>query len=262
METFIELDANEANGNEWTVVPRGKRRTTKAPPKPPGVDKDLTVNKLKTDYEHRLQLWRASTCRRKVRQMLDRIQPEDGWQIKHAVCLASGSFCKDNFECQRRTMIQFVAFMDIVEHLQATSDDKINIVAQELIYTQLDIEFLSHLNVTAYHDPAIGQSTYQGPSAKDFIGCNSFVFEPFMDKVLPAVRQLLISDLKLLIGTSAPNMGAKDTSIDEHRDMRALYDRFNATYSSYYFPTFEEDPNIFEGLRVSWKELIDQNDND
>jgi hypothetical protein len=159
-------------------------------------------------------------------------------------------------------MIQVAAFMDIVEHLQATSDDKINIIAQELIYTPLDIEFLSHLNITAYHDPAIGQSTYQGPSATDFIGCDSFAFEPFMDKVLPVVRQLLYSDLRLLIGTSAPDMGAKDTSIDDQRVMRALYGQFDANYPSYYFPPFEEDPNVFEGLRVSWKESIDGNAND
>jgi hypothetical protein len=159
-------------------------------------------------------------------------------------------------------MTQFAAFMDIVEHLQATSNHKISIIAQELVYTPLDIEFLSHLDATAYHHPAIGQSTYQGPSAKDSIGCDSFVFEPFMEKILSAVQPLLTSDLRLLVGTSAPGIDASKISAGDYRDMLALYEQFNAGYSSYYFPTFEEDPNVFEGLRISWKGSIDENDND
>jgi hypothetical protein len=35
--------------------------------------------------------------------------------------------------------------------------------------------------------------------------------------------------------------------------MHSLYEQFDADYSYYYFPTFEEDPNVFEGLRISWK---------
>ena len=259
MNTTIGSDSNEANGKEWTVVHRGKGRIPKRLPYSPGFDKDLTLGKLLADYERRLQIWRASTCRRQVRQILDRKKPEGGWQIKHAVCLASGSFCRDNWECQRRSITQFAAFMDIVAHLQVTSDDRIGIFAQELVFAPLDIEFLTHLNVTAYHDPAIGQSTYKGASAKDYIDRSTFVFEPFMEKFLPTVRRLLTSDVKLLVGTDAPGMDASKTSAGDYRDMRALYEQFNAGYSSYDFPTFEEDPNVFQGLRISWKESTDEN---
>ena len=43
-------------------------------------------------------------------------------------------------------MIQFTAFMDIVNYLRSDSDDEIKIAARELIYTPLDIDFLTKLN--------------------------------------------------------------------------------------------------------------------
>lgn len=255
-------EQNKPNEDEWTTVPRGKRRTKAALPKQPGTDRDVNLEKLTANYNNRMRIWKASTCRSQVRQILDRKQPDGGWQIKHAVCLASGSFCRDNWELQRRSMTQFVAFMDLVEHLQETSDEKIQIVAQELIYTPLDIEFLSNLNVTAYSDQAIDQLSYEGPSAKDSFSPDTFVLEPFMDKVLPAVKDLLTSTPKLLVGTSSPGTGAKHLSIVDYNEMRKLYDQFNNDFSYYHFPTFEEDPNIFQGLRISWRNLEDEDEGD
>lgn len=234
------------DGNEWTVVPRGKRRDRKQVPQAPGADKDLTLEKLTASYKYRMQIWRGSSSRQALRQILSRKQPENGWQIKQALFFASGSFCRDNFECQRRSMTQLVAFMDIVEHLQASSDDSIGIFAHELVYTPLDVEFLAQMDVTAQ------SGSESGPSAKYHLDSNSFVFEAFMDKILPSIQPLLQSKARLFIGTPLPALGANKLSAGEFEEMRSLYEQFDAYHPYYYFPNFEEDPNVFEGLRISW----------
>lgn len=254
MGSHVQTNQNRPQGDEWITVPRGKPRAAKSAPKAPGFDRDITLNKLIASYEHRMQIWRASTCRQQVRQIFDRKKPESGWQIKQAICFASGSFCRDNWECQRRSMAQFVAFMDIVDHLQTTSAAEICISARELVYTQLDAEFLSKLKVAASVTESIPPPSEGTSVLQDESDCDSFVFEPFMDKVLSAVQTLLTFNAKLFIGTSCPSSEASGVSGDELQKMRSLYEKFNADHSSYYFPSFEEDPNIFEGLRICWRE--------
>jgi hypothetical protein len=237
----------------WTVVPRGKRRTPNTIPKAPGSDRTLTVDALLANYNRRMAVWRSSTCRQQVRKILDQKQPECGWQIRQAICFASGSFCRDNFECQKRSMIQFVAFMDLVDYLQSTSDDEIDMVAREPIYAPLDEEFLSSLHVKTSATANNYKSKDTLSDAADHRESNIFVFEPFMDKTLPAVKEFLAPNATLFIGTSVPKSAAHVDSATELEERRALYEKFDAEYSSYYFPSFEEDPNVFEGLRICWR---------
>lgn len=246
--------------SEWTVVPRGKQRATKPTPQAPGADKDLTVEELTATYKHKKQIWRASTCRRALMQILDRKQPENGWQIKQAVLFASGSFCRDNWECQRRSITQLVAFVDIVKHLQATSDEGIGIFAQELVYTPLDVGFLAQIGIFACTASKPGKPADEGQSAQYHLDSDTFLFEAFMEKIPPAMGPLLCSDPRLFIGTSLPTQwGANKLSAEEFEEMRSLYDQFDANHSHYYFPTFDEDPNVFDGLQISW---TNENEND
>lgn len=156
-------------------------------------------------------------------------------------------------------MIQFVAFMDIVEHLQSTSDDEIRILAQEPVYTSLDVEFLSSLNVSTSTETRTGDTMPGKTALTNASTYASFVFEAFMDKTLPAVQQLLELNAILRIGTPSPTTGASNTSAEELKEMHALYEKFDVDYPSYYFPTFDEDPNVFDGLRICWRE---QHEND
>lgn len=154
-------------------------------------------------------------------------------------------------------MIQFTAFMDIVDYLQSTSDDEINIVAREPVYTPLDVEFLMKLNVISQSSESMDGSGGTGPRPSEHCDSDVFVFEPFMDKTLIAVQQLFNLDATLFIGTSSPSVGASGTTTDELKKMHALYEKFVAKHTSYYFPRFEEDPNVFEGLNISWKDEIE-----
>ena len=124
--------------------------------------------------------------------------------------------------------------------------------AKELVYAPLDLDFLAHMNVTGSNsttnDHAVGNR--DPGTSKSMPG--SFVFDAFMDKTLPSVRQLFNSNPSLLVGTSSPVVGAGKTSEDEINEMRSLYQTFDTRYSNYRFPRFEEDPNVFEGLRICW----------
>lgn len=51
-------------------------------------------------------------------------------------------------------------------------------------------------------------------------------------------------------------------SVDNLKQVLTLYKRFDSEYSTYYFPRFEEDPNIFEGLRIAWMIPKDETDDD
>ena len=249
----------DAEDSGWTIVPRGNRRTPSTAYKAPGSDRSLTLDHLQASYNQRMDTWRSSTCRLQVRKILDQKQPEGGWQIKKAICFASGSFCRDNFECQKRSMIQFATFMDIVDYLQSLSDEKVDVVARELVYTPLDVEFLSSLHVNTGTTTNNDTSKEGLPDAADCDEKNVFVFEPFMDKSLAAVQELMAPNATLFIGPGLPINPTHVTSMGELNERRALYHGFEAEYSFYRFPRFEEDPNVFEGLRICWK---DESEND
>lgn len=201
--------AQSVANDGWTVITRKGKPQPSLSTQKPLPDKDLTVEKLKVGYDKCMRTWRASACRRGVRQILDRKQPDDGWQIKEAICMATGSFSRDNWEHQKRSMCQFVAFMDTVQYLQATSSETIDIFAQELIYTEVDNDFLSQMGITVYNVSWTLSGPYitnSGASVSDHLGSASFVFEPFMEFNSEAVRHLVTSRIRLLIGSAVPNV--------------------------------------------------------
>ena len=209
-----KMQTQPVDDDGWSTVTRAKGRVPEKNQQKLLPDKNLSLEKLQADYNRRMRTWQASTCRKELQQILNRKQPDDGWQIKEAICLASGSFSRDNWECQKRTMCQFVAFMDTVKHLQATSDDKVTIVAQEMVYTPLDIEFLLGMDMTVYNDPVTNEDLYNGTSAPDHLSPASFVFEAFMDKHPPTVQQVLTSGMRLFIGTWIAGGSARYTTSD------------------------------------------------
>ena len=203
-----ETPGRPANDDGWTTVPQRKRRRAKAYNTPDAPDKDLTLEMLMVNYEKRMRTWQASACRKEVRQILDRKQPDDGWQIKAAICVASGSFSRDNVENRKRSLYQFAAFMDIVQHLQTTSSENIDIVSQECIYTDVDVEFLSKLGIIVYNvdKSEVNESNLKSgvPSIKDHLGSGSFVFEAFIQWDSPTARQLFTAQVRLIIGSALP----------------------------------------------------------
>ncbi|KAK4502374.1 hypothetical protein PRZ48_005799 [Zasmidium cellare] len=242
--------------DEWTHVPAKGRR--KAPPKvqpnstnPPS--RDLTVPKLQQDFNAKLKTWKASACRKALLQILDRVRPESGWVIEKAICLASGSFSRENLECRRRSMWQIVVFADMVQYLQSEGDEAANemdIAAQEPMYTELDVEFLATLNIKALKIDTTAKVEGLGP-AEDYLGQSTFVYEPFLDMNATMLDEISKADLPLYIGSSIRGLKDKTTQAGQ------LAKSFAQDRGMYKFPTFDVDPNIMDGMEVLWKEEHD-----
>ena len=182
----------------WTTVPRNKKlRPPKSTLPSQGQDRQVSVEKLLADYERYIRWWKTSECRRALRQTLDKVKPDEGWQIKEAIILGSGSFTRDNMECVKRSMLQITAFKDIVQHIQSTSTDDIKIIAQEPQYTSVDRRFLSELGIVV-HDAEFNDSGRMWFNLQ----YGAMVFEAFMEMNLGDLEKLVQWDPKLYIGSS------------------------------------------------------------
>ncbi|KAK4540117.1 hypothetical protein LTR36_009782 [Oleoguttula mirabilis] len=267
----------------WTRVGKGKG-------KPPafvhGINppmRDMTVEKIRVEFDSKMKRWRTSSCRKQVQNILDRQRPDEGWQIGNAVCLATASFSRDNWQCRQRSLLQIVAFIDIVRHLQSGQSTKILCYAQEPEYTPLDKKFLASIGVTALELELASDSLSLGAAAQH-LNKTAFVFEPFMDLGLESMRELFGADVRLYIGSSMQRW-IDDSNLNNAEIMSDLQESFKgrgATINadniehvraqsrqatdfvhsrrSFRFPRFEEDPNVFEGLSIYWKEPQDEAD--
>lgn len=247
--------------NGWTTVGKGKgkgRGGTAAivdgfnPP-----IRDYTVEQVTRDFDRKLMAWQRSSCRLELLQILDRQQPDEGWNIENAICFATGSYSRDNFQSRQRSVMQAVAFLDIVQHLETRQDTEIAKFAQEPHFTEIDASYLSSKGVQTLpcepnKDDRIGLG-----KASQHLSASTFVFEPFMDLDAAAASELFSVDVPLYIGSSLKRWTTQPSIMlgGAHREsamQQAIV--YMQARRSYYFPTFEEDPNAFEGLSIYWRE--------
>ncbi|KAK5736518.1 hypothetical protein LTR17_007337 [Elasticomyces elasticus] len=258
----------------WTKVSRGKRDAPKHVSTLAQPMKDLTIGHLRIEFEAKSRQWGSSTCRRAILNILDKQQPEEGWQLTEAVCLATNSFSRDNWQARQRSMMQWVAFFDITKHLQTLEERHVQIYAQEPNYTPLDREFLASLGVKVL-DAAIKTASAGGlGKAEQHIAPSAFVFEAFMDLGSRSVQQLSQGNPALYIGssverwlsTSGSGAGTMANSVHAPGQEDVPYPKaeteftpaqFVSTRGTYRMPRFDEDPNVFDGLHIYWKLPLD-----
>ncbi|KAF2725243.1 hypothetical protein K431DRAFT_281192 [Polychaeton citri CBS 116435] len=222
----------QGTSDEWTTITRKSGKKAAAPTRLPPPSKDHDVARVLADFERKSRVWKASTCRHRIFEILQKQTPDGGWPVHKAYCLGSGSFSRDNVLLRQRSMLQFVAFTDILDSVRSLGVNGteggdgggIKVYAQEPIYTEVDKEFLGSLAVDCV-DP---------PQAEREVGKSMFVFAPFVESKGPTTSAIEAAGPCLYVGL---NLRAQD----EHR------------YGSYRLPEFEEDPNVFEGLVVRWQ---------
>ena len=168
----MPFETHHEHGNEvdvddddevWTTIPprnrkdkckytsvNNKHKTTLALalalPRP---DAEATVPSLHKAYTRNLQIFRQSSSRQALKNLLhgplfhsqDHNDEDRPLRIDTAVCLASGSFSRDNLENRRRSLIQLAAFLGVVEVLQAWKEGGLVVVAQDPVYTTVDEAF-------------------------------------------------------------------------------------------------------------------------
>ncbi|KAK1070075.1 hypothetical protein LTR74_004472 [Friedmanniomyces endolithicus] len=271
------FDAEKPLEGDWTRVGRGKR----SPPKYlPGLDppmKGLTLERLQADFKTKSKVWRHSTCRRETLAILDKQQPDAGWRLQEAVCLATNSFSRENFQARQRSTMQWVAFFDIVQYLQTKQEAPVALLAQEPKYTALDEQFLQGLDVRVLEAELNADDVAGLGETKQHVRASSFVFEAFMDLGVEAVGDLFGGDPALYIGSSVERWretpqrsgvasttrrsaaeivtdGRRNDDEEGEGGVTRSVAGFMGSRRSYRMPRFEEDPNIFDGLLIYWKE--------
>lgn len=239
--------------DDWTFVPRkkqGKAQKVTVHPSPQSM-KDATVDSITKDFEAKSRTWRQSSARQQLHRTLMHLRPEGGWQIRKAVCLGTGSFNRDNFDCRKRTMEQFAMFVDTVEYLQKAEGEEIEIYAQEWWYNDLDRGFLTSKGMHISEMQAPVSFDDCGPATKHF-GPDTFVCELYIEHAEGTVRHLIQSQIQLLMSTSRRMClrsycaGDSFGKGDQAKSLGVM-DKY---YRSLRFPHFEEDPNVFEGLDI------------
>lgn len=70
----------------------------------PQLAKDVTLDKLISDFETKMKIWQRSSSRKEVHKILNRERSNEGRSFNKAVCFAFGSFSRDNWECSKRSM--------------------------------------------------------------------------------------------------------------------------------------------------------------
>jgi hypothetical protein len=245
-----------ADDSDWTFVPR--KKGSKAPPKtrfsntPPTNIKDATLESIATEFGAKGRLWKRSEARKQLHRMLALMRPERGWQLDTAVCLGTGSFNRDNFECRKRTMAQFAMFVDTLEYLQEQQKEKIKVVVQEGYYNELDKKFLQTLGMEVpEYKPHVYPIVDCGP-ATELFGPRTFVCELFIEHTEGTIRALTQKGVKLLVSTSRMmcTRGYQPGESFKEGDHKQLLGKIDGTYRAMRFPYFEEDPNVFEGLDI------------
>ncbi|RMY89181.1 hypothetical protein D0861_04392 [Hortaea werneckii] len=199
-------------------------------------------------------------------RIMDKKRPDEGWRIEKAVCLAVGSFSRDNWQSRQRSLMQFVAFVDIVKHLQQDGEGQIQCFVQEPQFTESDQTYLASIGIHVIEHQSDANSKALGP-IHEHLGPSTFVFEPFMDFDFKGMQSLFSTDPSFYIGSSAKRWielsknhvrPETQTVESEVADLPASAVEkalsFGRTRASCHFPVFEEEPLIFEGLDLYWKQ--------
>lgn len=138
----------------------------------PGVDPELSIEKLKQEYGRMRERWLGTTCRARMVDILKFRAGDEGLGVDTAVCLAMGSVTR-NWSLRIHSFWQLVFFLDVVELLQSMHEggDKIKLYAQEPRFTDMDREFLESLGFTML----------ESPQAEAYVGKGCFLYVPHLE---------------------------------------------------------------------------------
>jgi hypothetical protein len=251
-------------GDTWTHVPRSKKRN-RAPPAPaPGLpppSRLLSIESITTEFSAKTKTWRQSACRKAWLQLFDRIRPDPGWPLHTAVCLGGGSLARDNVECRRRSMWQTVAFVDLARQLGGD----LQLYVLDPAYTELDARFFASLRVAVLEpppspplSPGEGRAGELGAAARRVLGPEAMLFEPFVDMSAAMLAAILECGVGVYVGSSIDGLRQRGVGDDGGELAR----RFCVGRRMCKVPSFEIDPNVFEGMAVYFKDDDDEEDDD
>ena len=245
--------------NEWVTVGRSKGGRPKQSHEYDKLDRETTVDSIRAGFDQSTALWKGSPSRRALVELLGGNLFSSDFGIRKAVCLATGSFSRDNLQNRRRSMLQFAVFIDILRHLERLAKVKIDVLAQDPMYTIVDVDFLSTLKVQVIgpHSSDSKPLPCDLQEVKPHLGQTTFVYEPYMNTSLDDMELLCSGDVGLYIGSS----WRKETFMTDASGVRVFHTRLSTLVRSFHadrraqqFPLFSAFPGAFDGLVIYWKE--------
>ena len=137
--------------------------------------------------------WMISECRVLMLELLAQYRPEQEWNIKEALVFGIGNFCSlrgdpENHQVsryarvmrtQRGILMQLAIFLDIADNLRGDEDIKIDVFAQEILFSELEAAVLTQLDITILSDP----------EAQHRVKAGIFTFAPFWGSDLEMLCQ-------------------------------------------------------------------------
>lgn len=171
-------------------------------------------------------------------------------------------------------MWQTVVFLDVVRHmldsceggdgeegnggkLESEDDDdddddtttSSGIWASDPAYTELDVAFFQTKGVEVL--PFEKSETGLGKKTTSRLRDSTLLYEPFVDMNASMLRDIIQNEIDIYIGSSVGGLQERQGEVGE------LARQFCVGRTMRKFPTFECDPNVFDGMGIYWKENVD-----
>lgn len=234
------------------------------------------MESLQRDFDAKTKQWQKTTCRKQLLKQIDWAVDarEKKMMFRRYICIGTGSLSRDNVECQRRSMWQTVVFLDVVRYmldsceggdgeegnggkLESEDDDDDDntttttsgIWASDPAYTELDVAFFQTKGVEVL--PFEKSETGLGKKTTSRLPDSTLLYEPFVDMNASMLRDIIQNEIEIYIGSSVGGLQERQGEVGE------LARQFCVGRTMRKFPTFECDPNVFDGMGIYWKENVD-----
>lgn len=165
MATTTVSNHSRDNDEGWTHVPtKSRRRGVKPRPPPavhhqqqssPRVDNLRSLDDIAAEYHRIRNHWDSQPTATALRSLITANISRPPASISRAICLGIGTFDPPDgsWDAKRRTFLQLIAFLVMVEALEAKFDVKMKCIFQEPVFTESDKAFITSLGHRVVDDP-------------------------------------------------------------------------------------------------------------
>lgn len=159
----------------------------------------LAIEKLVAIFRWAQKAWAENDSRRDLHRLVKCLEPVRGWNINQAITLATGSFSLRDDDARRCSsgFIQLAAFLDVAQELCGVTKS-MRLIAQDPVYTHLDLLFLRELGIEAFRGGVPGS---QLRDAVGLITADTLVCEWYIGPAKSYLEQLAHAQPRLVIAT-------------------------------------------------------------
>ncbi|VUC34133.1 unnamed protein product [Clonostachys rosea] len=192
----MSLDKTEADDGWTHVKPKSRRRLGKKSPKAVHTVKENQIHVVQTEntrspeeiaaeYQRIRSDFEGTKAGEELHELMTKNGPE---AVTQAVCLGIGTFDPPDggWETKRRTFIQLIGFLLMVEALEKRDKTKVKCYFQDPVFGEADKTFLSSLGHEVVSSPE-GFEKVDGNTLLSGVHLYRPIYAKALEKCLPAV---------------------------------------------------------------------------